>query len=67
MHDRELTFFETFRGMIATIATFRDFSRLSKLKNFINSIKHYGQDNVFMEKMKYVLWKRQTFHEQDEV
>ena len=29
------------------------FSRLTKLKNFIDSIKYYGKDKYFMQKMKY--------------
>ena len=55
MHDREFRQFskllETFRDFLILFDTFWDFLRL--FETFMNSMKYYGQDKYFMEKIEY--------------
>ena len=62
MHDREFRLYETLRDFSTHIETFRGFLRLSNLKSFMEKMKwfmekmkYYGQNEYFMDKMKYRL------------
>ena len=45
MHDRE------FRRFMKLFVTFRDFLKLSNLKNFMNSMKNYEQDEIHIHEV----------------
>ena len=45
MHDRE------FRRFMRLFVAFRDFLKLSNLKNFMNSMKNYEQDEIHIHEV----------------